>query len=39
MGAALRLPQAYIPCHSRELALILGIGLPLMCLSTSLLLT
>jgi hypothetical protein len=39
MGAALRLPQAYIRCHSRELALILGLGLPLMCLSTSLLLT
>lgn len=37
MGAALRLPQGYIRRRWRELALILGLGLPLMCLSGSLL--
>lgn len=37
MGAALRLPKSYIRRHRRELALILGLGLPLMWLSGSLL--
>jgi NhaP-type Na+/H+ or K+/H+ antiporter len=37
MGAALRLPVGYVRRHRRELALILGLGLPLMCLSGSLL--
>jgi NhaP-type Na+/H+ or K+/H+ antiporter len=35
MGAALRLPEGYVRRHWRELAVILGLGLPLMCLSTS----
>lgn len=33
MGAALRLPQDYVRRHWRELTLILGLGLPMMCLS------
>ncbi len=35
MGAALRLPESYVRHHWRELAVILGLGLPLMCLSGS----
>jgi NhaP-type Na+/H+ or K+/H+ antiporter len=31
MGAALRLPAGYVWRHARERALILGLGLPLMC--------
>lgn len=37
MGAALRLPKHYFPDHWRELALVLGVGLPLMCLGSSVL--
>ena len=37
MGATLRLPVGYVQRHGRELAMILGLGLPLMCLSGSLL--
>ncbi len=37
MGAALRLPERYFLDHWRELALVLGLALPLMCLSGSLL--
>src|SRR5918994_2200331 len=37
MGAALRLPESYVRRHWQELAVILGIGLPLMCLSGSVL--
>ena len=37
MGSALRLPKGYVRSNWRELALILGIGLPLMSLSGSLL--
>lgn len=37
MGAALRLPEHFLRRHGRELALILGVGLPLMWLSSSVL--
>jgi NhaP-type Na+/H+ or K+/H+ antiporter len=37
MGAALRLPEGYVRRHWRELTLILGLGLPLMSLSGSVL--